>query len=116
MLHLDGDVILRLIGVDAPSEEDPFAKRAAEYVRSRIEGRKVTVEFDRERRDREGRVFAYVYADRTLLNEEMIRSGWARLESNSDIDRSMATRFRHAEEEARGAGRGIWGVAAVSAR
>ena len=115
-LHLDGEIPLRLIGIDIALDKGPVARQAVEFVRGRVEGREITLEFDRERKDREGRLLAYVYSDGTLLNEDLIRFGLARPETGADIDRSMATRFRHADDEARHTGRGIWGLPAVSAR
>ncbi len=115
-LLLDGNIALRLIGVDTTAGKHPFAAQAAELARRRVEGRDVTVELDRERRDRDGRVLAYVYADDSLLNEELIRAGFSRAETSFNVDRSMGTRFRRAEDEARQAGRGIWQRPAASAR
>ena len=86
---------------------------------ARVEGREITLEFDRERKDREGRLLAYVYSDGTLLNEDLIRFGLAHPETGADIDRSMATRFRHADDEAHPPTRAAassWGLPAVSAR
>jgi micrococcal nuclease len=106
-LHLDGEIPLRLIGIDIALDKGPVARQAVKFVRSRIEGRDVTLEFDRQRKDLQGHVLAYVYSDGTLLNEELIRAGLARPETGADIDRSMATRFRRAEAEARDTSRGI---------
>ena len=72
-LHLDGEIPLRLIGIDIGLDKGPVARQAVEFVRGRVEGREITLEFDRERKDRQGRLLAYVYSDGTLLNEELIR-------------------------------------------
>jgi endonuclease YncB( thermonuclease family) len=106
-LHLDGEIPLRLIGIDIALDKGPVVRQAVEFVRARVEGREITLEFDRQRKDLQGHVLAYVYSDGTLLNEELIRAGLARPETGADIDRSMATRFRRAEAEARDASRGI---------
>jgi endonuclease YncB( thermonuclease family) len=115
-LYLGGEIPLRLIGIDLAFDKAPVAKQAVEFVRARVEGRDVTLEFDRQRKDLQGHVLAYVYADGTLLNEELIRVGLARRDMGADVDRSMATRFRRAEEEARDTSRGVWGLPTVSAR
>ncbi len=106
-LHLDGEIPLRLIGIDIALDKGPVARQAVKFVRGRVEGRDVTLEFDRQRKDLQGHVLAYVYSDGTLLNEELIRAGLARPKTGGDIDRSMATRFRRAEAEARDMSRGI---------
>jgi len=118
-LLLDGNIAVRLIGVDAADSKHPLhpsGPQAAEFSRRRVEGREVTLQLDRERRDRHGRILAYVYADGSMLNEELIRAGFSRADTSFNLDRSTATRFRRAEDEAREAGRGIWQDSAVSAR
>jgi micrococcal nuclease len=118
-LLLDGNVALRLVGVALADGKQPlpaFRSQAVEFSRRRVEGRDVTLQLDRERRDRNGRILAYVYADGAMLNEELIRAGFARADASFNLDRSAATRFRRAEEEARDAGRGIWQNSVLSAR
>lgn len=118
---VDGDTLLladrtrvRLLGVDTPETKhpdrpvDPLGLQAAEFVRRHVEGRAVRLKFDRERRDRFGRVLAYVYADDLLLNEELIRAGYSRAETHFPYSEQMKRRFRAAEEEAREARRGGW--------
>ncbi|HXY34988.1 MAG TPA: thermonuclease family protein [Planctomycetaceae bacterium] len=117
---LDGNVRVRLIGVDTPETKhphkpvEPLGPEATEFTRSLVEGRDVTLAFDRERRDRYGRVLAYVYFDGKLLNEEIIRAGFSRAETHFKFDRAMARRFQQAEDEAREARRGIWSLAAAA--
>jgi micrococcal nuclease len=115
-LMLQGHVRVRLIGVDTPETKhprkpvEPLGPEASEFTRSQVEDRDVKLGFDRERRDRYGRVLAYVYVDGKLLNEEIIRAGFSRAETQYKFDRAMALRFLRAEDEARKAGRGIWGL------
>jgi micrococcal nuclease len=113
---VQGHVRVRLIGVDTPETKhprkpvEPLGPEATEFTRSQVEDRDVTLQFDRERRDRYGRVLAYVYVDGKLLNEEIIRAGFSRAETHFKFDRAMAKRFLEAEAEAREAGRGIWAL------
>ena len=112
---VDGHVRVRLIGVDTPETQhpekpvEPLGPEATAFTRSLVEDRNVELQFDRERRDRYGRVLAYVYVDGRLLNEEIIRAGFSRAETRYKFERAMALRFQEAENEAREAGRGIWG-------
>jgi micrococcal nuclease len=116
LVLLDGNVPLRLIGVEpcliGPGKPEVAAleRQAVELLGSHAAGRDVTLQFDRERQDREGRLLAYVFADRVLVNEELIRAGLARLAGDINLDRTMGARLRRAEDEARNAGRGIWSV------
>jgi len=80
---------VRLLGIDTPElahpehpsgpmADEPGAQEAAEYLRGRIEGRYVTLEYDHERFDRFGRTLAYVYGDDgAMLNEELLLKGLA---------------------------------------
>jgi micrococcal nuclease len=112
---VDGHVRVRLIGVDTPETlhpekpVEPLGSEATAFTRSLVEDRNVELQFDRERLDRYGRVLAYVYVDGRLLNEEIIRAGFSRAETRYKFERAMALRFQEAENEAREAGRGIWG-------
>jgi micrococcal nuclease len=112
---LEGHVRVRLIGVDTPEvvhphkPVEPLGPEASQFTRSLVEDRDVTLQFDRERRDRYGRVLAYVYVDGKLVNEEIIRAGFSRAQTRYKFDRTMANRFLAAEAEAKEAGRGIWG-------
>ena len=121
---VDGDTLLladdtrvRLIGVDTPEmgrpnlPPEPLAAEASEFTRRQVEGREVRLEFDRERRDEYRRVLAYVWVGGRCLNEELIRAGYSRAETRFPYRAVMKGRFRAAEDEARRAGVGLWGLA-----
>src|SRR5438094_8850230 len=73
---IDGDTVdiagggrhqrVRLLGVDTPETVDPrrpvgcFGPQAAAFTRARLQGRRVRLEFDRQVRDKYGRLLAYV--------------------------------------------------------
>jgi micrococcal nuclease len=113
-LLLEGGTRVRLIGVDTPETKhphrpvEPLGVEASAFVRRRVEGRRVTLRFDRERRDRYRRVLAYVYVGDWFLNEELIRAGYSRAVTRFPYSARMKKRFRAAEGEAREARRGIW--------
>jgi len=115
-LLLSGGTRVRLLGVDTPETKhptrpvEPLGPEASEFTRLHVEGRKVTLKFDRERRDRYRRVLAYVYLGDWFLNEELIRAGYSRAETGFPYSTVMKGRFRKAEQDARDAGRGIWGL------
>ena len=81
----DGSVeTVRYIGIDTPESVDPdepvqcYAHRAAAFNRRLVAGREVRLRFDAERRDVYGRLLAYVYLGRRLVNAELVRRGFAR--------------------------------------
>jgi micrococcal nuclease len=122
---VDGDTIdvvvagrnerVRLLGVDTPETVDPdrpvgcYGPEAAAFTHQRLQDRTVRLRFDRERRDRYGRLLAYVDVDGHRFNDDLLAGGYARLlviPPNGRHARVMLDR----ELEARSAGRGLWGA------
>lgn len=109
------DQTVRLLGVDTPETKHPdrpvecFGPEAAAHTEARLAGRRVTLEYDVETRDRFGRLLAYVYLDGKRYNDELVRDGFAEL-------LVIAPNGRHAETmldlelTARREGRGLWGA------
>jgi micrococcal nuclease len=124
---VDGDTIkvllkpgryetVRYIGVDTPESVKPdtpvqcFAKQASTFNEHLVQGREVRLQVGRERRDRYGRLLAYVYVTGerpVFVNAALVRGGYARtLEIAPNTDR--ADFFARLESRARTAGRGLW--------
>jgi micrococcal nuclease len=104
---------VRYIGIDTPESVKPgtpvqcFGKEASEFNQELVEGRRVLLRFDRELRDRFGRLLAYVYVGETFVNAELLRRGYARtleIEPNT----SNAGQFASLEADAGEAGLGLW--------
>src|SRR3954452_8889733 len=85
---VDGDTVVlaggervRYIGVDTPESVKPgtpvqcYAKAAGAANERLVAGRRVRLRFDAERRDRYGRLLAYVYraSDGLFVNAELVR-------------------------------------------
>ena len=124
---VDGDTVdvawagrrerVRLLGVDTPETVDPhrpvgcYGPEASAYTRRRLEGQPVRLSFDRQRRDRYGRLLAYVDVGGHRFNDELLTGGYARLlviPPNGLHGRAMLAE----ELAARSAGRGLWGACA----
>jgi micrococcal nuclease len=122
---VDGDTVevarpggpdrVRLLGVDTPETVHPdrpvecFGPEASSFTRHRLLGRRVTLSFDRVRRDPYGRLLAYVEVDGRRFNDELLARGYARLlviPPNGAHGRAMLD----LELAARAAGRGLWGA------
>jgi len=80
---LDGNEIVRLIGIDTPETKDPkkpvqyYGKEAYEFTKRLVEGKKVRLAYDLNKKDNYGRTLAYVYLeDGTFLNAEIIKQGY----------------------------------------
>ncbi len=118
---VDGDTLLlqngnrvRLLGVDTPETKhpdkpvQPWGPEASEFTRQRVEGKQVRLEFDKERRDRHGRILAYVYFKDRFLNEELILVGLSPAVTRFPYSEAMKRKFRKAETAAREKKLGIW--------
>ena len=107
------DEAVRYIGVDTPESVKPgtpvqcFAKAASAENERLVAGRRVRLVYDAERRDRYGRLLAYVYRDSLFVNAELVRAGYARTLTIPPNVR-FADRFASLAREARQHGRGLW--------
>jgi micrococcal nuclease len=122
---IDGDTVevelegerddVRYIGIDTPESVQPgapvecFGPRSSTANRRLVEGRRVRLVFDTERRDTYGRLLAYVYVGRRQVNAILVRRGMARTLTIPPNDR-FAPRLRRLERRAAIAGRGLWGA------
>ena len=123
---IDGDTLLisvfgvettvRLIGVDAPesvhrdsSKNTPEGELASLWMKRFIEGKRVTLEYDQERKDQYGRTLAYVYVNGIMVEDALLSAGMART-----LTMEPNTRYQHhfelLEKQARDGGNGFWGT------
>lgn len=107
--------IVRLLGVDTPEVVHPdravecFGPEASAFTRAELLGRSVRLRFDRVRRDRYGRLLAFVDREGGSFNDDLLAGGYARLL----VIPPNGRRGRHMldlELEARAARRGLWGA------
>ena len=136
----DGDTIklangerVRFLGIDTPESSEnkklfrdaqrsgqdvqeilAMGHVAAEYTRSLLKGRRVRLEFDIEKRDKYGRLLAYIYRvdDGLFVNEDVIKNGYA-YPMTIPPNIRYAERFRKLFREAQKAKRGLWAKAPV---
>ncbi len=117
---VDGDTLLltggervRLIGVDTPETKHPqkpverFGKEAHLFTKRIVEGKEVRLEYDWQRKDRYGRLLAYVYLmDGTFLNAEIIKQGYGFAYPKYPF--KYLEEFRRYERETRENNRKLW--------
>src|SRR4051812_46623320 len=120
---VDGDTVavrlggqqekVRYIGIDTPESVKPgtpvqcFGKAAADQNRLLVANRRVTLRYDAERRDRYGRLLAYVYRrdDGLFVNAELVGRGFARtltIPPNVGHAEQLARLARRARQRKRG--------------
>jgi len=105
---------VRLIGVDAPEtrrtarkEIGYYGQEAKQYLTSMLSGKHVKLVFDVGKRDRYGRLLAYVYLGKKFVNLDLVEQGYA-------VSYTLAPNVQYAdlfvklERQARREKRGLW--------
>ncbi|MFA5092625.1 MAG: thermonuclease family protein [Candidatus Omnitrophota bacterium] len=131
---VDGDTLVlenkekvRLIGIDTPEMHESakldrdavrsgqskevirkLGRQSYQFTRGLVEGKRVRLEFDKERYDRYNRVLAYVYLlDGTFVNAKIIQDGFASV-MRYPPNVLYADLFLKLYQEARENKRGLW--------
>jgi micrococcal nuclease len=129
---IDGDTLLlenkervRLIGIDTPEMHDSdkllrdskrsrqsmaeikaMGRKSYEFTRRLLEGKRVRLEFDVEKRDKYNRLLAYIYLeDGTFVNAKIVEEGYASIMSfppNIKYADFFVMLYRQARENKRG--------------
>lgn len=113
-LRIDREEKVRLIGVDTPETKHPtkpvqyFGKEASLFTQNAVEHRWVTLDYEIHKRDKYGRLLAYVHRspDSFFLNAELIKQGYGFAYTRFPF--RYMSEFREYETQARSEGRGLW--------
>ena len=126
-LKLENGERVRLIGIDTPEMHESqklyrdsartkqdtstiqkLGRRAYEFTKNLVEGKRVSLEFDVEKHDRYGRLLAYVYLkDGTFVNAKIVEEGYASL-MTFPPNVKYADLFLKLLQEARNSRKGLW--------
>ncbi len=121
---IDGDTIkvkiddkektVRLLAVDAPEDSpdrvDYYGKEASEYTCNRIKkAKKIVLEYDSnsDKYDKYDRLLAWVFVDNKLLEEELVKKGYAKVAYLYN-DYKYTERIKEQEAKAKEKSLGIW--------
>ena len=121
---VDGDTIkidlngktttVRLIGIDTPEsvhpdkeKNVPEGKLASDYTKYLVEDRYVYIEYGEEPYDRYDRVLAYVYVDDNMINETLLKEGYAKVYTINPNNK-YEEYFKQLEHEAKVNNKGLW--------
>ncbi|WP_414045590.1 thermonuclease family protein [Macrococcus equi] len=123
---IDGDTIavkvnnrkktVRLLLVDTPESKkpntpvQPYAIEAARYTESLVKTCDMSIQYDTKgKKDRYGRDLVYLYCGNTMINETLVRKGYARVgyvyQQKDYLDRMLA-----AEKKAKQENLKIWSI------
>lgn len=118
---IDGDTIelsdkrkVRYIGINSFEMNDErleikcLAEKAREANRNLVENKEIEMEKDVSDTDKYGRLLRYVWIDGILVNEELVKNGWAEV-SSFPPDIKYQERFRIEQIKAKLNDLGIWG-------
>lgn len=123
----DGDTIrvmykgvdepVRYLLIDTPETshprlgKQPFGPEAKERNRALVNSGKLTLEFDiGEKRDKYGRLLAYVYVDGKSVQETLIREGLARVAYVYPPNTRHLNPYEEAQKEAQSKKAGFWAI------
>lgn len=110
---------LRLLGVDTPETVHPFKPleafglEASAFTCSKVNGKRVQLQFDEEVWDKYNRLLGYVFIHDELLQAQLLQAGLATVYTKFPFARKAA--FIAYEAEARAALLGMWSKAEVVA-
>ncbi|MCD6583609.1 MAG: thermonuclease family protein [Candidatus Omnitrophica bacterium] len=118
-VRLENGKVLRYIGIDTPEvrqnegrrwvfNPQPFALEAKEFNRSLVEGKRVRVEFDVEKKDRYGRLLGYVFLDGVFINAKLLEEGYAVIYTRPPNVKYVDL-FISLQKKARQNRKGLWG-------
>lgn len=102
--------VVRYIGIDTPedtSQREYYGPEATARNRQLVEGKIVRLYKDVSETDRFRRLLRYVYVDNTFINYQLVREGYANVDTYPP-DVSCAAYFAQAESDARVEKRGFW--------
>lgn len=99
---------VRLIGIDAPDlKQEPWGVEAKTELEKLTLGQEVLLEFDTQQKDSFDRLLGYLWQDKTLINEQLVKQGHV-LASEKVPNIKYSDRLDNAQEWARLMGRGLW--------
>lgn len=99
---------VRLIGLDAPHlKQIPWGVESRNALEQLIKDQPVYLEFDQQPQDQYQRQLAYLWQGDRLINEQLVKQGYALAVVRSPNNR-YGERLAHAQEWARIMGVGIW--------
>lgn len=112
-ISIEGGKVVRYIGIDTPEIVDPrkpvqcYAKEATARNKELVEGQIVGLEKDISETDKYNRLLRYVYKDDILINELLVKDGYAH-SSSYPPDIKYQDKFRIAQQEAQQNKLGLW--------
>lgn len=112
-IKIEGGEVVRYIGINTPETVAPnkpvecFGKEASAKNKELVQGKIVELVKDISNRDRYGRLLRYVWIGDEMINETLVREGYAQV-STFPPDVSHVDRFVAAQKKAESEKAGMW--------
>jgi micrococcal nuclease len=112
-IQLDTGETVKYIGIEAPKinlkegGSEFFAKETKKYNQKLVFMKKVRLEFDKEKTDKEGRTLAYVFVKKVFVNAELVKLGYAKA-SIIPPNEKYKNMFLDYEKKAMQSEKGLW--------
>lgn len=109
-VEIEGGQKIRYIGIDTPESTktlDCFGREATAKNRDLVDGKIIGIEKDFSQADKYGRLLRYVWIDQMLVNDYLVRQGYA-YASSYPPDIKYQDLLTEAQKEARENNRGLW--------
>jgi len=117
---IDGDSVelrggdrVRLLAIDTPEKGQPLYEEATRLLDSLAVGKLARLEYSKRRRDRYGRLLAYVYLeDSVFVNERIIESGMGNLYlwEDNELGSPVISELLAAQRRAMSRKAGLWAL------
>ncbi len=109
-IEIEGGQRVRYLGIDTPETGQPFYEEARNKNKEFVLGKNVRLEVCKsEPTDKYGRLLAYVYINQTMVNRELLISGYARILIIPPCGVEKAEEFRQYQKGAMEKKVGLWG-------
>ena len=103
------------LGILLPRGREPGAEMVRAAMAARVIGRPLELRFEGNRTDRHGRVAAHLFVARRWIENDLVKSGLARVIGTAEHRHGLAELLR-SEAQARRARRGLWREPAYAVR
>ena len=113
-IKIEGGAIVRYIGMNTPETVAPnkpvecMGREASAKNKELVQGKTVELERDVSQRDRYGRLLRFIWIGDTMINEVLVREGYAQV-STYPPDVKYQERFIEAQRLAIAERKGLWG-------
>lgn len=111
---IDGSTIVmengetvKYVGIETIQPGDHFYEKSIEFNKSIVEGKTLRLRFDRQGRDSNGHLLAYVFTDEIFVNAEIIKHGFGKFAPHA-VNKKYDDLFRMHENDAIEHQIGMW--------